>query len=200
MGEPIVINDEVWDELLEITGGAAAVCFQCGVCTAICPWGLVKEEALSVREYVRQAQLGLPNGNENLWLCTTCGQCEAYCPRGVRIAEVFRGLRSLAWKRNQVEAGLPTLLWSVHWNNNPWEQPPSQRSQWAKSLELPIFDPEAHEILYYVGCTTSYDRRAQKIAQALVRLFRAAGVSFGILGEEEPCSGRTRRGRILRSQ
>ena len=185
-----IIDDNTWEELIELTNGAAAVCFQCGVCTASCPWGLVKEETLSVRSYMRAAQLGLQkNSNGNLWLCTTCAQCEAYCPRGVDIADVFRGLRSLAWKNNQPHEGLPSLLWSVYWNNNPWEQPPSQRTNWAKNLDLPTFDPEEHEILYYVGCTASYDTRAQKVAHAVVKLLNAAGVSFGTLGEDEPCSG-----------
>ncbi len=187
---PYLIDDTTWEKLLDLTDGAAAVCFQCGVCTASCPWGLVREETLSVRSYLRAAQLGLQrNGNDNLWLCTTCAQCEAYCPRGVNIADVFRGLRYLAWEEKHPHEGLPTLLWSVHWNNNPWEQPPSQRTAWAKNLDLPRFDPQQHEILYYVGCTAAYDSRAQKIAQALVKIFRAAGVRFGTLEDDEPCSG-----------
>jgi Fe-S oxidoreductase len=93
------------------------------------------------------------------------------------------------WQERQTPAGLPSILWSLYWNNNPWTQPPSSRTQWAKDLDLPIFDPEEHEILLYVGCTVSYDRRSQKIARAVVRLFEAAGVSFGYLGQDEPCCG-----------
>lgn len=187
--ERFVIDDQIWDELIELTDGAAAVCFQCGVCTATCPWSLVRKDTLSVRSYIRRAQLGLQNGDQSLWLCTTCGQCEAYCPRGVNVADVFRGLRYLAWERNNPHQGLPSLLWSIYWNNNPWEQPPSQRMGWAKNIDLPQFDPDLHEILYYVGCTPSYDTRAQNIAHALLRLFNAAGIAFGMLGESEPCSG-----------
>ncbi len=187
--EAITIDDEVWEALVELSGGAAALCYQCGVCTATCPWGMVKREPLSVRSFMRQAQLGLQNGNESLWLCTTCAQCEAYCPRGVHIAEVFRGLRTLAWQGGAVQAGLPTLLWSVYWNNNPWSQPPSQRANWAANLEIPPFDPHEHEILLYIGCTSSYDRRAQKIAHALVNILQSCNVRFGYLGEEEPCCG-----------
>jgi Fe-S oxidoreductase len=186
---PLVIDDRTWEKLIELTDGAAAVCFQCGVCTACCPWGLVKAETISVRAFIRQAQLGIKNGNDDLWLCTTCSQCETYCPRGVAIADVFRGLRYLAWEQNQAHSGLPTLLWSVYWNNNPWEQPPSQRTAWAKDLSPPKFDPSQHELLYYVGCTASYDNRAQKVARALVEIFNAAEVPFGTLGEDEPCSG-----------
>lgn len=187
--DALVIDDELWEELLELTDGAAALCYQCGVCTATCPWGLVKQEPLSVRAFMRRAQAGIEDKNESLWLCTTCAQCEAYCPRGVEIVDVFRGMRYIAWKQRTALKGLPSLLWSVYWNNNPWSQPPSHRSQWAKNLDIPIFDPREHEVLYYVGCTASYDRRAQKIALSLVEVLRAAGVRFGFLGDDEPCCG-----------
>ncbi|MGB2911193.1 MAG: 4Fe-4S dicluster domain-containing protein, partial [Anaerolineales bacterium] len=185
----IILDDELWDRIIELTDGAAALCYQCGVCTASCPWGEVKKEPLSVRTFIRRAQLGLADGNESLWLCTACAQCEAYCPRGVNISDVFRSLRTIAWERRSVERGLPSMLWSLYWNGNPWSQPPSQRSLWAKNLDTPIFNPQHHEILLYIGCTSSYDHRAQKIAQSLASLLLAAGVQFGILGDEEPCCG-----------
>lgn len=197
----LVIDDNQWEELVTLTGGAASVCYQCGVCTAACPWARVRRKPLSVRGVIRRAQLGLPGWNDELWLCATCAQCEAYCPRGVSIIDVMRGMRHLAWRRRQAPQGLPSLLWSIHWNNNPWGQPPSMRSQWAgewrqtpqsaaaPSGMLPDYDPDQHEILLYVGCTASYDRRAQKVARALVELFHAAGVSYGYLGEDEPCCG-----------
>lgn len=185
----VVIDDERWLELAELTGGAAGICYQCGVCTAVCPWGEVRQEIVSIRALMRQAQLGLLDGSEELWLCTTCAQCEAYCPRGVDIPEVIRALRYLAWGQRQTPKGLPSLLWSIHWNNNPWTQPPSLRSAWAGDLDIPIYDPEQHEITLYVGCTASYDRRAQQVARSLVHLFQAAEISFGFLGEEEPCCG-----------
>lgn len=187
--EILLIDDDLWEELLDCTDGATAECFQCGVCTATCPWGLVREKPLSVRTLMRQAQIGVRIGDSNLWLCTTCAQCEVYCPRGVDIAEVFRGLRTVAWKYQQVQAGLPSLLWSIHWNDNPWNQPPSQRAHWAQNLDIPIFDPRAHEVLLYIGCTSSYDSRGQRIASALVQLLAAAQVKFGFLGDDEPCCG-----------
>jgi Fe-S oxidoreductase len=187
--DALLIDDELWEQLIELTDGAAGMCFQCGVCTAACPWGLVKGEPLSVRSLMRQAQLGIQGENDSLWLCTTCAQCEAYCPRGVNITAVFRGLRSVAWERRSTEAGLPSLLWSVFWNDNPWSQPPTQRAKWAGEFEIPTFNPVEHEVLLYVGCTSSYDRRNQRIASALVHTLNAAGVKFGYLGEREPCCG-----------
>ena len=187
--EVLLIDDELWEQLIELTDGAAALCFQCGVCTATCPWGLVRQKPLSVRTLMRQAQLGLREKNGDLWLCTTCAQCEAHCPRGVNIVDVFRSLRTVAWENRVPEKGLPSLMWSIFWNDNPWSQPPTQRALWANNLDIPIFNPQEHEVMLYIGCTSSYDQRAQKIASALVHILRGADVEFGFLGEEEPCCG-----------
>jgi Fe-S oxidoreductase len=187
----VVLDDSLWEELYNLTNGAAGLCYQCGVCTATCPWGLFKEETFSVRSMMRQAQLGLDSSNENLWLCTTCGQCEFYCPRNVSITEVFRGLRQIAWDHREIPNGFPSLLWSVQRNNNPWDQPPSQRSKWARDLDLCEYNSSNNEILFYVGSTSSYNDRAQKIAYSLVRLFHDANVSFGVMANSEPTSGTT---------
>ncbi len=187
--ETYVLDDALWERILELTQGAAAPCFQCGVCTASCPWGLVRDQPFSVRRILHEAQLGLLDGDSALWLCTACGQCEGTCPRGVPIASVLQNLRYILWERRLDLQALPSVLWSLYWNGNPWWQPPSQRAGWAADLNLPSFDSQAHDILLYIGCTPSYDRRAQNIARALVRVFRAAGVTFGILGEHEPCCG-----------
>ena len=49
------------------------------------------------------------------------------------------------------------------------------------------------EILYWVGCAASYDRRAQRVARAMVKLLNAAKVNFAILGKEEKCTGDSAR-------
>ncbi|PTX91204.1 (Fe-S)-binding protein [Opitutus sp. ER46] len=49
------------------------------------------------------------------------------------------------------------------------------------------------ELLYWIGCAGSYDRRAQRVARAMVRLLNAAGVNFAILGSEEKCTGDSAR-------
>ena len=191
MAESVLIDDERWESLLAATNGAFAPCFQCGVCTATCPWGLVREETISIRALLRDAQLGVAGLHEALWLCTACGHCEMLCPRGVPIVEAIRGLRYSLWQNLQVTEGLPAALWSLYWNNNPLHQPPSERMGWTGDLEVESYDAEIHEILLYIGCTASYERRGQQTARALVRILEAAQVSFGVLGELEPCCGET---------
>jgi Fe-S oxidoreductase len=45
------------------------------------------------------------------------------------------------------------------------------------------------EVLFWVGCSGSFDDRAKKITKAFVKLLNHAGVSFAVLGTEEGCTG-----------
>jgi len=45
------------------------------------------------------------------------------------------------------------------------------------------------EILFWVGCSGSFDDRAKKITKAFVRILNKAGINFAVLGTEESCSG-----------
>lgn len=187
--EVTLLDDDRWDRVLAATRGEAGACFQCGTCTAVCPWGLVAGPTIGVRSVMRKAQLGLDGWAEAAWRCTTCGACESRCPHKVPISEVMLGLRKLAWDEGAVPEGLAGVMWDLHWDGNPWGRPPSRRSAWAAGLEIPRFDPAEHDALLYVGCTASYDRRAQKVARAVVSLLRAGNVRFGTLGDDEPCCG-----------
>jgi len=48
---------------------------------------------------------------------------------------------------------------------------------------------ENPEILFWVGCAGSFDQRAQKITRAFASILNKAGISYGILGKEESCTG-----------
>ncbi|HRE49805.1 MAG TPA: (Fe-S)-binding protein [Flavitalea sp.] len=48
---------------------------------------------------------------------------------------------------------------------------------------------ETPELLFWVGCSGSYDQRAQKITKAFVSILDKVGVSYAILGKEEACTG-----------
>ncbi len=48
---------------------------------------------------------------------------------------------------------------------------------------------EEVDVLYFVGCYASFDKRNQKVAKSFVAVCQAAGVKVGILGKEEKCCG-----------
>ncbi|GAA0875239.1 (Fe-S)-binding protein [Wandonia haliotis] len=48
---------------------------------------------------------------------------------------------------------------------------------------------EAPEILFWVGCSGSFDDRAKKITRAVVKILNHCKVNFAVLGTEENCTG-----------
>jgi Fe-S oxidoreductase len=48
---------------------------------------------------------------------------------------------------------------------------------------------ESPEILFWVGCSGSYDQRAQKITRAFAQILNRIGLRYAILGKEEMCTG-----------
>jgi heterodisulfide reductase subunit D len=48
---------------------------------------------------------------------------------------------------------------------------------------------ESPEILFWVGCSGSFDQRAQKITRAFASILTHLGIRYAILGKEEMCTG-----------
>jgi Fe-S oxidoreductase len=48
---------------------------------------------------------------------------------------------------------------------------------------------ETPEILFWVGCSGSFDQRAQKVTQAFATILSHVGIKYAILGKEEMCTG-----------
>ena len=48
---------------------------------------------------------------------------------------------------------------------------------------------QSPEILFWVGCSGSFDQRAQKITRAFATILDKIGINYAILGKEEMCTG-----------
>ena len=48
---------------------------------------------------------------------------------------------------------------------------------------------ETPDVLFWVGCSGSFDDRAKKITKAIVRILNHVGIKFAVLGTEESCTG-----------
>lgn len=48
---------------------------------------------------------------------------------------------------------------------------------------------EEPEILFWVGCSGSFDDRAKKITKAIVKILNHVNIKFAVLGPEESCTG-----------
>lgn len=188
-----VVNpfSEAVEAIIEVGGEALKSCYQCGLCTATCPWNLVR--SFLSRRLIHQAQIGLVElDSEEVWLCVSCGACVERCPRGVEIIDIFRAIRRIGTEWGAAPKTIKTVIGGIVGLGNPWGGAREERTVWAKDAEVKAFAPDA-ELLYFPCCTPSYDRRARNIALATVDILKKAGVHFGILGTEENCCGESVR-------
>ena len=184
---------EVTDIIKEAGGEELKLCYQCGLCTGVCPWNIVR--SFPVRRIMHQAQLGLVDfEDEDMWLCVTCRACVERCPRNVNIIDVMGALRRSIIKLGvaKVPDSLRITLKNISGTGNPFGEPPENRTNWAKDLDIKEYT-EGTEWLYYIGSVASYDPKLQRIPRAIVNLFNKARVDFGILGNRETYSGESVR-------
>jgi Fe-S oxidoreductase len=191
---PLAEFKEVIDEVKANGGDAVKLCYECGICDAVCPWNRVT--TFSMRRLIREATFGLSEiEREEIWRCTTCGICPQQCPRDVRQIEDMVSLRRMATGYGlfppsvrpirAVTAGLTA-------QGNPFGEERKTRGDWAEGLSVKAFT-EGMEVLYFPGCYLSYDARLRKVAAATAYILNIAAVDFGILGVEENCCGESIR-------
>jgi len=171
-------------------------CVECGRCQAACP-AYLSGTALSPKQIIvklkRHMHGELPgpiHGElikaDELWACTTCMACVQECPAFIDIVDTIIDLRRyLALSEGALPSTAPQSLQNIQRAGNPWGLPAGERLAWAQGLDVPLMETDREvEYLYWVGCSASYDKRNQAIARAVVKILKAAGVSFGVMPEE----------------
>jgi len=201
--------DLVWKDAFD-----AFTCTECGRCKDACPTYLtdkplalkwvhdsVKHHLLEHREaIVSRRNTDLPPlvgkviSEDTLWACTTCGYCEHACPIELEhLGKFFRLRQHQVMMEGAFPAELKTLFDNVESAGNPWGLPSDSRADWAKGLDVPLLTSTEQakdlDYLFYVGSAQSFDDRGQKVARAFVKVLRAAGVRFAILGAAEGSTG-----------
>ena len=191
MTENVTALKEVSDLLVDSGAESATLCFQCGLCDAVCPWNLVKD--FMVRKLVREAQFGLAEiESSDVWQCASCGKCPTRCPRGVEIVDVMLAMRRIASEYDIQPQGIRHAAVSLTGEGNPWGGAREERANWARGLSAKEFT-EGTELLYFPCCTQCYDNRTRQSALATARILEKAGVDFGVIGSEAVCCGESIR-------
>ncbi len=193
-----------WKDILDMYS-----CTECGRCTDNCPAAKTgkplkpKMFLTGIRNHLYERQAEFLAGkveskelvpdvidSEIVWSCTTCRACEEECPvMNTYVDKMVKLRRDLVEGKGEPPAELATALRGMETNSNPWNLSAMDRDGWTEDLEVPPFDLDECEYLFYVGCAASFDDRAKKISRALVKLFDKAGISYGYLGSDEPCCG-----------
>ena len=198
-----------WKQLLDMY-----TCTECGRCSAECP-ATATNKPLAPRQMLLDLRNHLyehpetvlsPNGetvigehtgvtDEVLWACTSCRACEEACPVHIEYVDKIVDMRRhLVQEEARFPAELTRTFKGMETQGNPWGINADKRDEWAEGLGIPhISERLDAEYLFFVGCAGSFDDRAKKITKAVAKILDAAGVSYAILGKEEPCNGDTAR-------
>lgn len=121
--------------------------------------------------------------------CVTCGNCVEHCALEFRedLVNIFVEARKEIVEQGLAPPAVRDYLKGIHVHGNPYKETSEDRGKWAEGLDIEQYNWQ--DYLLYIGCVGSYDERGKTIALNLATLLKEAGVSFGILGNEETCDG-----------
>ena len=205
-------QDFSWKQLFD-----ADTCVRCGRCTEACP-AYTAGQPLSpmaiiqdLKSYMNHAGPLLIAGkdpaeqgvgelvgdyvkDESLWACRTCMACVQECPVLIEhVPTIVDMRRYLVMEQARIPGTAQETLQNIEQRGHPWRGTQLTRETWmeqlrAEGVEVPVFDG-SQEYLYWVGCSGALVERNLPITKSLVRLLIEADVSFGVLGQQETCTG-----------
>lgn len=170
-------------------------CIQCGTCSATCPTAYAMD--FSPRQVWRMVQLGLRDevvGSRTFWLCTTCKACQVRCPRDIDLMDAMIALKEYAIDTDvNVPEGMKAFGDTIGTSYNISGDANQDRQIWSQNLaRIPLgVEPRRSqaEVLYFIGCVSSFYPRVYSIPQSLVQVMERANVEFTTLGSDEWCCG-----------
>ncbi len=188
-------------------------CTECGRCSDVCPATStnkplnprlvihdIKENLLTNGPMLinkEQAKLPLIGGGQDgsideevIWECTTCGACMEVCPAFIEhVPRITDMRRDLVEMKARFPQELLNFFENMEQRSNPWGIAPAERTKWAAKINVQPFEAGKTECLFFVGCAGAYDARSRHVTLAVTKILDSAGVSWGILGKDEPCCG-----------
>jgi Fe-S oxidoreductase/nitrate reductase gamma subunit len=205
------VNDLTWKQMLD-----ADACVACGRCDEQCP-AAISGKPLSPRKIIRdireQIEQAGTNGRrakggagatalenavtaDELWACTSCMACVEHCPVSIEPLDKIIDMR-----RYQVmgEARLPAearpMIRDLDLYGDVQGKGVAHRADWAMNrgvaelFKTPSPPETELDVLLWVGCSGAFHPRNQETSRAMVKILKAAGIRFAILGKEELCCG-----------
>jgi len=194
------LEDYTWKDIFD-----ADACTLCKRCQDRCP-AYNTDKPLSPMKIINQiGDMAFAGKGENLaetfsrdalWACTTCRACQDICPASIEhVNKIIDVRRSLVLMEGEFPGEeVMTAMENTEVNGNPLGLGYASRGDWAEGLDVEVLaENKEVDILFFVGCYGSFDKRNIKVAESFVRLCRQAGVTVGILGKEEKCCGEPMR-------
>ena len=124
--------------------------------------------------------------------CTMCSRCEQECYINIKLQDIWLRLREILIEEGKYPEVLNILREKLLKAHNVSFDTNEGRINWINQIaELPEdkYIREKAEVIYFVGCVSSFSPRVFKIPRSIVQILKAASIDFGLLGDEEWCCG-----------
>jgi len=98
---PKRLRREFVRKVKELSGQNLQSCYQCGMCSGVCPAAANMD--ISPRRIIELARLGLEEeiaDSKTVWTCASCLACTVNCPRGFDLSKVMEAIRLLTLRKN----------------------------------------------------------------------------------------------------
>jgi heterodisulfide reductase subunit D len=187
-------------ELKELEYDEVAKCNRCGFCLTVCPtYNVMKTErqnargrnALTRASIEERIQLS-EDVVDSLFNCLGCGACEVACLPKVQTKEIVRAERTLLVDSGYYPDSIKGVAESLEKNYNISNEDNEDRAEWREDVpDLPatMYEKDRAEVVYFVGCVSSFFPMVQKIPQNFVQIMDKSELDFTILGGQEWCCG-----------
>jgi Fe-S oxidoreductase len=122
--------------------------------------------------------------------CQMCGACGVSCnyAMDMELQQPINEFRIKCVQDGQTNPALEKVIAGLR-KTGAMVPVKGKRGDWAAGLNIKDATKEKVDVLFHVGCLTSYDKDMQKLAKATAKILQKAGVNFGIAGDAETCCG-----------
>jgi Fe-S oxidoreductase len=122
--------------------------------------------------------------------CQMCGACGVSCnyAMDMEVQEPINEFRIKCVEDGQSHPALDKVIKGLR-RQGSMVPVNRKRGAWAYGMKLKDATKRKVDVLYHVGCLTSYDKDMHKLARATAKILQKAGVNFGIAGNNETCCG-----------
>jgi len=199
-------DDFTWKQRLDLDA-----CVSCGRCDEACP-ALAAGRPLSPQRFIagmkdltrdadRRGNDPDPDPTDReivgnafdtgfIWQCLTCMACVRSCPAFIPHVDTLIDVRrNEIGMKGRADKDVSRVVRALEVQGNPFGSQ-IKRVEWVRSLGVPVLEAgQETDVLYWIGCLTTFDEEKQKIAADLMRVLKECGVDFGVLGKAETCCG-----------
>ena len=102
-------KDGLAAEVEELSGQNLYGCYQCGTCSAGCPF--IEDMDMGPDEVIRFAVLNKKEilNADSIWICASCFTCAERCPRDINITKIMEAMRQIILQKKIDRTGLKKI-------------------------------------------------------------------------------------------